>query len=227
MDCIMYSNIPNLIPSEVLKEVQSLLERLQWEDGKKTARGIEDKKNNEQITITTPGAEQLIRHLATQINGNSEIKKFAKIKRVSRLMFGRYFEGAFYETHTDAAFQSGGGMGEGRADISFTVFLNSPKDYQGGELILESSFGEVQFKEEAGSAVFYDSGLLHRVNKVTKGTRLVIIGWCEAWVPDTTNRADLRTFLSIQEDYKAKHGKDEFYFRLLNLRSNLERKYAN
>jgi PKHD-type hydroxylase len=136
-------------------------------------------------------------------------------------MISRYAQGASYGSHTDDAL-----MGGLRSDVSFTVFLNAPADYEGGELVLERPDGEQSFKLESGDAVVYPSTSLHRVNPVERGTRLVAVGWVQSLV----RRADQRELLfdldTARRSLFAREGKNAEFDLLSKCLSNLLRDWA-
>jgi PKHD-type hydroxylase len=104
-------------------------------------------------------------------------------KTVIGPLFSRYAPGHSYGTHVDDAVIAGS-----RTDVSFTLFLAPPEDYDGGELVIDTSAGEEAFKLPAGSVVTYPSTSLHRVAPVTLGERLVAAGWVRSYVRDPARR---------------------------------------
>lgn len=107
----------------------------------------------------------------------------ARPKTVIGPLFSRYAPGHSYGTHVDDALIAGA-----RTDLSFTLFLGTPEEYDGGELIIDSPAGEEAFKLPAGSVITYPSTTLHRVAPVTRGDRLVAAGWVRSYVRDPAQR---------------------------------------
>ena len=111
-------------------------------------------------------------------------------------MISRYQGGMNYGFHVDDALMAGNPRL--RSDISITVFLNDPGDYEGGELIIASPFGEQEVKLPAGAAVVYPSATLHQVAPVTSGARLAAVTWARSYVRDAAQREMLADLLAVQ-----------------------------
>ena len=162
--------------------VDTLLNRtysLEYEDGKLTTKGrLKEKKENFQITETTDGAEDLIKDIYGSLL-NSPLSAYCHPKKFTNLRIARYTNGGYYDWHVDETFMRGT-----RTDYSFTIFLVDKDTYNGGELVLKTDVGEVAIKGNAGEVLVYPTTLLHKVNPVTQGDRIVIIGWLESMVKD-------------------------------------------
>lgn len=126
-----------------------------------------------------------------------------------------------YGTHTDNAM-----MGNQRADVSFTVFLNQPTDYDGGELVIEGPDDEQDYKLSAGTALVYPSSTLHRVNPVTAGQRLVTVGWVQSLIRDPAQRELLFDIDTVRRSLFAQYGKTIEFDLLSKSVSNLLRRWA-
>ncbi|MGC1245436.1 MAG: Fe2+-dependent dioxygenase, partial [Spirulinaceae cyanobacterium] len=120
-----------------------------------------------------------------------------------------------------------GGQNFLRSDVSLTLFLNSPSDYVGGELVIEGADDERKFKLEAGSAVVYPSSTLHRVEEVTKGVRLVTVGWVQSLVRDPYQREILFDLDVARRSIFAREGKTIEFDLISKSHSNLLRRWAN
>ena len=131
-----------------------------------------------------------------------------------------------YDTHVDNALM-GSSSGLYRSDVSFTLFLNSPQDYQGGELIIEGVQEEQSYKLEAGSAIVYPSTTLHRVNPVTEGRRLVVVGWVQSVIRDAGDREILFDLETARRAVFAKSGKTPEFDLISKSIANLLRKWAD
>ena len=206
-------------------EVRTLRELIQrgdnFQDGKTTAgRAARQVKSNEQLAS---GAEidTVRRIVGKALHGHPLYTAFAQPKAITRMLVSRYTQGMEYGTHVDDAL-----MGGRRTDLSFTLFLTPPQDYEGGELIIEDMGGENAVKLDAGNAVIYPTGALHRVAPVISGQRLAVVGWIRSLV----RRADQREILfDLDVTSRAifeRDGKTPVYDTLAKTRSNLLRMWA-
>ena len=139
-----------------------------------------------------------------------------------RMLLSRYQPGMSYGTHIDEAL-----INNQRTDISFTLFLSDPNQYKGGELVLEDSSGERSWKLDAGDLLLYPSTFLHRVNEVTEGERLVIVGWVTSRVREPNQREILFDMeQSLRQEFN-QNGKTAQYDRLSRVRNNLLRQWLD
>ena len=222
----MFAKVTPLLTPEAVDRIRDDLQHFTWEDGMNTAGPMQTRKYNEQLTLATTEAQPIILQLAQSVLQHPDVRAYAEPKKMSRILFARYGKGMHYGKHNDVPITAGGGQGQGRADISFTLFMSEPQDYEGGELVLESDFGEIALKEPAGHAVLYDSGLAHRVEEVRSGTRLVAVGWIESWIGDPQQRAILRELQAAIRDASARDAEGEEAIRLRRIRGNLVRRWA-
>ena len=195
----MFTKIDNFLSKEQVVEWVGRLEGLPWEDGQRTALGASGRKINEQLTLQTPEAVPALEAAMRYIMQHPAVRSWGEPRRFSSIMFSRYGEGAHYGTHSDTCIQRFFGYPT-RSDLSMTIFLNEPSDYEGGDLILESELGEVRMKPPAGTALHYNTGIMHRVEKVTSGARLVTIVWFESLIrhPDTRDvLRDIRKVIDL------------------------------
>src|SRR5262245_47614452 len=205
-----------------LAQVRASLEGVPFEDGRVTA-GWHARlaKDNEQADPAVEAVQEAADFVAGRLLEHEVFALAVRPKQLAPLMISRYAAGRSYGTHVDDALMAGL-----RADVSFTVFLNSPVDYAGGELVLERSEGEQFFKLEAGDAVVYPSTSLHRVNRVESGTRLVAVGWAQSLVRQAERRELLFDLDSARRALFAKHGKTAEFDLLSKSLSNLLREWA-
>ena len=149
---------------------------LPWEDGKKTAGNHAAKvKNNLQLDRSSDISKKCTELVEKKILNDVLIKSFALPKRIHGTMFTKSLQGMKYGRHIDNAF-----MSCGRADLSFTIFLNEKDKYSGGELLIQSLNSEDKFKLDEGGIIIYPSTYLHSVLEVFSGERLVVVGWIES-----------------------------------------------
>lgn len=221
----MLKIIPHFLPSAELSSLVISLSTQIWEDGAKTAPNSTKRKYNEQLTTASQAAMPLLGSVAKRVMAHPEVKAWAEPRRIARLMFGRYGPGMYYASHNDAALISAGNI-QARADISFTLFLAEPKDYEGGELVLETSLGEKVLKESAGTLVMYNTGIRHRVAEVTAGTRLVAVGWLESLIRDPGQREVLQDINAALAALPPEDAFGETAFILRRTRISLQRLWA-
>jgi PKHD-type hydroxylase len=205
-----------------LGRLKPLLEAGTYQDGRETA-GWHAKlaKDNQQADPGDAGLRAASELVAKRLLQHELFALAVRPKELAPVMISRYAQGKSYGSHTDDAM-----MGGLRSDVSFTVFLNGPSDYEGGELVLERPEGEQSFKLEAGDAVVYPSTSLHRVDPVKRGTRFVAVGWAQSLV----RRADQRELLfdldTARRSLFTREGKCAEFDLLSKCVSNLLRDWA-
>ncbi|MFC7292643.1 Fe2+-dependent dioxygenase [Hirschia litorea] len=176
-----------------VKEIRKILESSQWVDGKVTA-GIQSSqtKNNLQIPEDSDTASQLQQILLPALAQHPVFNAAALPLRVYPPLFNRYNEGMSFGAHIDNAvrFIQSAGL-RIRTDVSSTLFLSDPDEYEGGELVIQDTYGEQCIKFEAGDMVVYSANSLHRVNPVTRGTRWASFFWSQSMVKDDGQRRTL------------------------------------
>ena len=209
-----------LNPQEIklLKE-NLFLKDLIWEDGKKTAGNHAAKvKNNLQLDRSSEISKKYTELIEKKILNNVLIKSFALPKRIHGTMFTKSLQGMKYGRHIDNAY-----MSTGRADLSFTIFLNEKDKYKGGELLIESLNSESKFKLDIGGIIIYPSTYLHSVLEVFSGERLVVIGWIESYVKSIEEREYLFDLDAGARSLLAKHGRSDELDLIFKSYSNLLR----
>lgn len=195
----MLITIPDLLDEQTLTEVRGLLRGAEFVDGKLSAgRDAQRVKNNEELKGGAAHTERLNQLVMGALYQHPTYQAAAMPLKLSSAFFARYGAGQSYGQHVDDAVMGAQGR-QYRTDVSTTVFLSSPEDYQGGELIIETETGDQTVKLPAGHAVFYPSGSLHRVNEVTGGERLVAVTWAQSMVKDPQQRALLYDLYIVKE----------------------------
>lgn len=181
----MLLKIPQILDAAGVAHARDLLAAAPWADGRTTAgRQAAQVKNNEQLQ---PGSEQhrALQALVLQALDRHPVFFSATLpKRVLPPLFNRY-TGATnaYGSHVDQAVRYlPGGVQRVRTDISCTLFLSDPADYDGGDLVIDTTFGEQRVKLAAGDLVVYPGTSVHRVEPVTRGARLASFFWIESLV---------------------------------------------
>lgn len=218
--------IGNVLSEDQLARVRVALDKGQFEDGRKTA-GWHARlvKNNEQMS---PGGDQgqiLRDEVQTALSRHPLFQMAARPKHVTPVMFSRYRDGMNYGNHVDDPVM-GQGQNRLRTDLSFTLFLDEPDTYDGGELVTDTTAGEQSYKLPAGSAVLYPSSTLHRVEPVTRGQRRVAIGWVQSTIRDPAQREVLFDLDTARRQLFEKEGKTKEFDLLTKSLANLQRFWA-
>tara|TARA_Y100001968_G_C19447034_1_gene765990 strand:- start:2598 stop:3251 length:654 start_codon:yes stop_codon:yes gene_type:complete len=155
-----------------------------WVDGKASAKGSKLKKNLQ----LNPGEKysEFASEIIEVIQDDKAITSFTFPANIFNILFTRTGVGMFYGPHTDNPYIPGG-----RRDLSFTIFLNEPKEYKGGELILYMSPEKKKIKLNPGEMIIYPTKYLHEVKEVTEGERMVCVGWIESQIARDDDRESL------------------------------------
>ena len=195
------------------------LKDLPWEDGKKTAGNHAAKvKDNLQLDRSSNISKKYTELIEKKILKNDLIKSFALPKRIHGTMFTKSLQGMKYGRHIDNAF-----MSTGRADLSFTIFLNEKDKYSGGELLIEGLNSEEKFKLNSGGIIIYPSTYLHSVQEVVSGERIVVVGWIESYIKSIEEREYLFDLDAGARTLLAKHGRSDELDLIFKSYSNLLR----
>jgi len=217
--------IANVLTAAQLAQVDDLLQNQLFDDGRATA-GWAAKlvKNNQQLAASSPQNMLLQQTILPALRAHAVFALAAMPKVFRPLTFSRYGVGMSYGEHVDNAL-----MGEDaqvRSDLSFTVFLNRPDEYDGGELIVDSASGAQSVKLPAGSVVLYPSGFLHRVTPVTRGERRVAVGWLQSLIRRADQREILFELETLRRQMFAGAGKSPAFDVLSKNVANLWRLWA-
>ncbi len=198
-------------------------EKLFWEDGRKTAGNhAAEVKNNLQLKRDSNMSKKFSGLITKKILSNDLIKSFALPKKIHGTIFSKSKIGMRYGRHIDNAY-----MSSGRADLSFTIFLNCKENYEGGELSIESFNSEEKFKLNAGEIILYPSTYLHSVEEVLNGERLVFIGWIESYVKSIEEREYLFDLDAAARSLLAKYGRSDELDLIFKSYSNLLRRLGS
>ncbi len=206
------------------EEIGSILTRLKgaaYQDGKMTAGWhARQVKSNQQIAPDDPIGRQIASDVEAALRRHP-LFSLAVQPKFMQLMLNRYGEGQAYGTHVDDAFMHGH-----RTDISVTVFLNGPDDYDGGDLVIETSAGEQRIRLPAGAAIIYPAATLHRVDPVTRGQRLACVGWITSRVRDGAAREILFDLERARRSLFQQHGKTPEFDLIAKATANLLRRWG-
>lgn len=186
----MLLHLSNVLTSDELAEIRAELAQARWADGSATAgpvaRGV---KQNRQLPADAPEARLLGERVEAALRRHPLFQSAALPRLVITPRFNAYEGGGHYGNHVDSAIHHDPVKGiSARTDVSTTVFLNAPEDYEGGELIIEDTYGAHEVKLDAGDAILYPSTSLHRVEPVTRGVRLASFLWTQSLVKDSEQR---------------------------------------
>jgi PKHD-type hydroxylase len=223
----MLIQIPNLLSQQQLTAVQNTLSNAEFIDGKLSAgKMAEPVKQNQEIASSNPLLDQL-----NNIVMNTLVKHTIYIaatlpKNIATPFYAKYTKGMSYGDHIDDPIM-GSQPHAYRSDVSITIFLNSPADYTGGELVINNEFGQQEVKLNAGDAVLYPSSSIHHVNEVTNGERLVAVTWVQSMVRSAEQRALLYDLGKSRDQLLAENHNSDLTKRVNNSYANLLRMWAD
>lgn len=176
---------------------------LEWRDGRETAGSVaREVKRNEQAVMGSTAGRSLADEISHILWDHPVIRAAAQPRRFSPLLISRTVAGGGYGAHVDNALM-GRGEKRLRTDLSFTLFLTPPEEYEGGELVIHAAGTTQTVKGEAGHLVLYPSGSIHEVRPVTRGTRIVCVGWIESMIEDTARREMLFDLENLRASLRA------------------------
>lgn len=183
--------IPNLLTQEDVLDFRSQMDAVEWVDGKVTA-GYQSAtvKENLQLPESSPVAIELGRRILRALEANPLFVSAALPAKIFPPLFNRYDVGQGFGNHVDNSVRRIPATGEYvRTDLSMTVFLASPEEYDGGELIVEDTYGAHAVKLPAGHAILYPSTSLHHVEPVTRGSRVCSFFWMQSMIRSDQQRS--------------------------------------
>ena len=225
----MLITIADLLTADEVAHCRGVLARAPWVDGRATAGPISAVvKANRQVEPTSREAIECGEVILAALNRNPDFLSAALPLRILPPMFNAYGPGEHFGIHVDNAIRNAPGSRERiRTDVSTTVFLSEPDEYEGGELTVETPFGVQSVKLAAGHAVVYPSTSLHEVTPVTAGERLASFFWTQSMVRDEGERTLLFDLdQTIQDLRRAQGEEDPHAVRLSFVYHNLVRRWA-
>lgn len=183
--------VPEVLTPQETAAARAILDAAPWTDGKVTAgRQSATVKDNMQIPEDDPAAQQVGDTIMAALGRNALFISAALPARVFPPLFNRYQGGQSFGTHVDNAIRQITGTGHRiRTDLSATLFFSQPDEYEGGELIVEDTYGTHRVKLPAGHMVLYPSTSLHHVTPVTRGARVSSFFWIQSMIRDDGQRA--------------------------------------
>lgn len=221
----MILTLPELITPDELAQIKRRIAGVEFTDGKSTAGELLQKvKHNQQIPWNHPVMKEITGVVMQAFSRCDAFMSVAQPRRLAAMLVSRYRPGMAYGLHVDAPIMAE--PNHVRSDVSFTLFLNEPDTYGGGELAFESGSGESAFKLPARSAICYPTGQLHRVRPVEQGERLAVVGWVQSLVRDSAVRELLYDLSEAREQLAGKPEMQRALELLNKSYSNLLRRYA-
>lgn len=197
----MLVRIPAVLSKAEVAHCRRVLEAAEWVDGKVTAGYQSAKsKNNIQLLENSDAANQLGDIILTALANNNLFMSAALPLKIFPPLFNCYQGGHSFGVHVDNAIRQVKGTAvKVRTDLSMTLFFSEPKEYDGGELVIEDTYGTQSIKLAAGDMILYPSTSLHRVTPVTRGRRLASFFWLQSMVASDEKRSLLYDMdMSIQ-----------------------------
>jgi PKHD-type hydroxylase len=194
---------------------------LDFEDGRKTAGALARAVKANAQAAPSAARDAVLAKVEAALRAHPVVQSAGRPKAFPRLAVSRYAGGQTYGAHVDDALIAGA-----RADLSFTLFLTPPDTYDGGELVITGRIDEQAVKLQPGQAILYPSDTLHRVEPVTRGERLAVVGWITSWVRDPARREILFDLDEAIRAEVARGGDAVQVLRLQRSRSNLLRMWA-
>ncbi len=215
---LVIENLITPVEAQVLREAAA---DLAFDDGRKTAgRFAVTVKANDQASPSSE-LDAVLAKVGAALAGNTVFRSAARPKALTRLILSRYRQGQTYGLHVDDALMQGI-----RTDLSFTLFLAEPASYDGGALIIEDSFEARAIKLNPGDMILYPSTTLHRVEEVTRGERLAVVGWAQSLIRSADQREILFDLDRAIDTIHTQDGKSTLCDSLTKTRSNLLRLWA-
>jgi len=217
----MFHIVDDIFDTATLGALREAVAELPFEDGAATAGPLARLVKRNAQAAPGPQRDAVEAKIRSVLMAHPVFGSVARPKAIVRILISAYAGGQAYGTHVDDALMSGG-----RTDVSFTIPLTPPEAYDGGELVVEDRVEARGFKPEAGQAIVYPSDTLHRVEPVTTGQRMAIVGWATSWIRDPAPREVLIDLDAAIAAETARGADPEQVLRLSKTRSNLIRMWA-
>ncbi|MDF0605508.1 Fe2+-dependent dioxygenase [Neisseriaceae bacterium TC5R-5] len=224
----MILQIPGILSPEELVQARTLLEQANWANGDITAGSQSAQvKNNLQLPHNGPEAEALRDLIQNGLARSGIFFSAALPKQLFPPLFNCYREGMGFGNHVDNAVRNNPFNGTWvRTDISCTLFLNEPTEYEGGELIVEDTYGIHSVKGPAGSVVLYPSTSIHRVETIRQGARYASFFWIQSMVRDDSKRELLFNMDLSISNLREQHGDTDALVNITSSYHNLLRMWT-
>ena len=224
----MLLHIPDVLSATEVAEMRPKLDDAEWVDGRVTAGHQSARvKYNQQLPETHPIAEEIGDAILTALQRNPLFIAAALPLRVFPPLFNRYSGGDSFGSHVDNSIRQMSTTGHRiRTDLSATLFLSAPEDYDGGELAVEDTYGVHTVKLPAGHLLLYPSTSLHQVRPVTRGARVASFFWIQSMVRDDGERTLLFDLDSAIQRINQEQPDHASALQLTGIYHNLLRRWA-
>lgn len=225
----MLIHVQRVLTADQVGQCLAVLARAPWIDGRRSAGPAAAlAKQNMEADLTDPNVRGWSDALQRILKSHPAFVASALPAKICPPSFNRYEAGQTYGTHNDAAIFDFSGIGQGwlRGDLAATLFLSAPDAYDGGELVIEHSFGVSQVKLPAGDLVLYPASSQHRVEPVTRGSRIASYFWIQSLVRDDSERQLLRDLDGAIMQLRGIAPEHKAVLQLLGLYHNLLRMWS-
>ena len=225
----MLLHIAKILDPDRLAEIRRALEDAPWGDGRQTAGYLSARvKNNSQLPESDPLTRKLGTLVLEALERSDKFRSAALPLKIVPPLFNRYTGGQTYGEHVDGGLRPvANSRARVRTDLSATLFLSAPEDYDGGELVIKDALGERRVKLPAGDLILYPGNTLHSVTPVTRGARLASFFWIQSVVRDNERRALLYELDNIVQELGANTAAHDQSVRLSNIYHNLIRHWGD
>lgn len=224
----MLLTIADILDAGQLEHIRGVLCQVDWSDGRGSAGYLSGRvKDNRQLPDRHPEGLKLAEIILRALDGSQQFTSAALPRKIVPPLFNRYDTGQSYGAHIDGAIRPVEGTSlRVRTDLSATLFLSPPEDYEGGELVIEDTFGPRRVKLQAGHMVLYPAGSVHHVAPVTRGTRLASFFWIESMVRSDAHRSILFELDRNIQDLATRNPEEPALVRLAGVYHNLMREWS-
>lgn len=224
----MLLKIESVLDKDKLENIRNMLSNVEFIDGKHSAgKSAQQVKHNLEGALKQNQSDYLDQQVMQALAQHPLFQNGALPHQVSQPVFARYIAGMRYGDHIDDPIMGSAGM-RFRCDVAVTLFLSNKDDYEGGELVVNTTYGEQKIKLDAGDAILYPASSVHRVNEVTSGERLVAVCWIQSLIRDPAKReilhdlAATRSVLMKQDSQSQEYKNiDHAYVNLMRMWSEL------
>jgi PKHD-type hydroxylase len=221
-------HIPQVLTKQQVADIRQRLDASNWVDGRETvgAQGAQVKKNR-QLSELSPLGRELGEIVLKALLDNPLFTSAALPLRTVPPLFNRYEGGEHYGLHVDGSIRNVPGTNlRLRTDLSSTLFLCEPEDYEGGELVVVDTYGTHEVKLPAGDLILYPSTSLHKVEPVTRGARVCSFFWTQSLIADDARRAMLFELDQNIQSLRTSTGDSAEVVSLTGIYHNLLRQWA-